>query len=531
MAVLAAAAAAARRSYGLVSRPGSARTLVAASAPAVPLLIGGKLVESKAKTFAEVVNPATQQTLCLVPDATPAELDACVADAKSAFAKWRATPITTRTRVMFKLQELIRTHMDELALSITREQGKTIADAKGDVFRGLEVVEVACGMSSLQMGDIVENVATGIDCYSIRQPLGVTAGICPFNFPAMIPLWMFPMAVTCGNTMVLKPSEKDPGAAMMLADLAMQAGLPPGVLNIVHGRHDIVNGICDHADIRAISFVGGDAAGKHIHARGTASGKRVQANLGAKNHAVIMPDANVKATVNALAGAAFGAAGQRCMALSTAVFVGDSKHLLDAVVEKAAQLKVSGGEEPDADVGPLITPAAKERVEGLIASGEQEGAKLVLDGRGIKPAGYENGNFVGPTVLADVKPDMRCYKEEIFGPVLCATHVESLDDAIELVNANPYGNGTAIFTNSGASARKFQNEIDVGQVGINVPIPVPLPFFSFTGSRGSFQGDVNFYGKAGVSFYTQTKTVTASWKADESAGSKARVVMPTSQDK
>ena len=413
---------------------------------------------------------------------------------------------------MLKFQELIRANFEELAVNVSVEQGKTLADARGDVFRGLEVVEFACSVPAISMGELMENVAGGIDTYSIRQPLGVVAGICPFNFPAMVPLWMYPLACTVGNTFVLKPSEQDPGASLMLAEMAMEAGLPKGVLNIVHGQHDIVNAICDHQDIRAISFVGGDGAGKHVYSRGTAAGKRVQSNMGAKNHAVVLPDAQVEATVSALTGAFAGAAGQRCMAISAAVFVGDAYDaFIDKIADKATGLKVSGGLEPGCDVGPMISPKAQERAEGLIAKGIEEGAVCVLDGRGYKPEGYEKGNFLAPTVLKDVTPDMTCYKEEIFGPVLCCLKANSLQEAIEIINANPYGNGTSLFTTNGAAARKFQNEIDVGQVGINIPIPVPLPMFSFTGSRGSFRGDLNFYGKAGMQFYTQWKTITARW--------------------
>ena len=563
--------------------PFSSSTSSSSSVKPTKILIDGKFRESASTTFVEVLDPATQDLVSLVPVCTPGELDEAVASSKAAFATWRNTPISTRARVMLRYQQLIRANMDDLAAVITAEQGKTLGDARGDVFRGLEVVEQACGMATYQMGSMTENVASNIDCYSIRQPLGVTAGICPFNFPAMIPLWMFPLAVTSGNSMVLKPSERDPGAAMMLAELAMEAGLPPGVLNVVHGTHDIVNGICDHPDIKAVSFVGGDAAGRHIYARAGATGKRVQCNMGAKNHAVVMPDADPEATANALTGAAFGAAGQRCMAISVAVFVGDSDAILDAIVAKGKALKVGPGIDPEVDVGPVISPAAKVRVETLIQSALDQGARMLLDGRGAAPPGYEKGNFVGPTVVDGVRADMDVYQNEIFGPVLVVmraktlvgntthhfsavchethifflfpsregpaqnlTHSDtsdsytsrdecgrgpwSLDEAIAIVNANRYGNGTAVFTRSGSAARKFQNEIDVGQVGINIPIPVPLPFFSFTGWRGSFSGTNNFYGQAGVDFYTRTKTVTASWREkDESAGTKAPTAMPTSQ--
>ncbi|KAJ8529935.1 hypothetical protein K7X08_036770 [Anisodus acutangulus] len=494
----------------------------------VPNLVGGSFVDSQSSEFIDVINPATQEVVSQIPLTTDKEFKSAVSAAKEAYPSWRNTPITTRQRVMLKFQELIRKNMDKLALSVTTEQGKTLKDAQGDVFRGLEVVEHACGMATLQMGEYVSNVSNGIDTYSIREPLGVCAGICPFNFPAMIPLWMFPVAVTCGNTFVLKPSEKDPGAFMMLAELAMEAGLPDGVLNIVHGTHDVVNAICDDDDIRAISFVGSNPAGMHIYARASAKGKRVQSNMGAKNHGVVMPDANIDSTINALVAAGFGAAGQRCMALSTVVFVGDSKPWEEKLLERAKALKVSAGTEPDADLGPVISKQAKERVRRLVQSGVDSGAKLLLDGRDIVVPGYEKGNFVGPTILSDVTPDMECYKEEIFGPVLICMQANSLDEAIKIVNKNQYGNGAAIFTTSGVAARKFQTEIEAGQVGINVPIPVPLPFFSFTGSKASFAGDLNFYGKAGVQFYTQIKTVTQQWK-DLPGGSGVSLAMPTSQ--
>ncbi|KAJ9159220.1 hypothetical protein P3X46_024741 [Hevea brasiliensis] len=467
----------------------------------VPNFIGGTFVDSQSSTAIDVINPATQEVVSQVPLTTNEEFKAAVSAAKQAFPSWRSTPVTARQRIMFKLQELIRRDIDKLAMNITTEQGKTLKDAHGDVFRGLEVVEHACGMATLQMGEYVPNVSNGIDTYSIREPLGVCAGICPFNFPAMIPLWMFPLAVTCGNTFVLKPSEKDPGASIMLAELAMEAGLPNGVLNIVHGTNDVVNAICDDDNIRAISFVGSNIAGMHIYARASAKGKRVQSNMGAKNHAIVLPDANMDAALNALVAAGFGAAGQRCMALSTVVFVGDSQPWENKLVERAKALKVNAGTVPDADLGPVISKQVP---------------------------GYEQGNFIGPTILSGVTADMECYKEEIFGPVLLCMKADSFEEAIDIVNRNKYGNGAAIFTTSGAAARKFQTEIEAGQVGINVPIPVPLPFFSFTGSKASFAGDLNFYGKAGVNFFTQIKTITQQWK-DLAAGSGVSLAMPTSQ--
>jgi len=442
-------------------------------------------------------------------------MQSAVHAAKVAFQKWKEVPVSSRVRVMFRLRDLVEKHTEDLAKKIVEEQGKTIVDARGDVFRGLEVVEHSCTTGTLQMGETVENISNSIDSYSYRQPLGVCAGITPFNFPAMIPLWMFPLALATGNTYVMKPSEVDPGAPTMLAELAVDAGVPAGCLNIIHGTHEAVNFICDHPDIRAISFVGSNQAGMHIYLRGGANGKRVQSNMAAKNHGVILGDCNKEATLNALTGAAFGAAGQRCMALSVAVFVGEAQNWIPELVDRAKRLVVNGGMEPNADVGPVVSKKSLARIENLIASGQKQGAKVLLDGRGIKVAKYPNGNFLGPTILSDVLPNMECYTEEIFGPVLCVMRADNLDHAIEIVNNNPYGNGTAIFTKSGAAARKFQHEIDVGQVGINIPIPVPLPMFSFTGSRGSFAGSTNFYGKAGVHFLTQLKTVTAMWKESD----------------
>lgn len=413
------------------------------------LLINGEFRDSESKEWIDVKNPATQEVVTRMPLATKSEFEEAVKAAKDAFPAWKRTPVPYRQRVMLKLQQLIRENMDALAANVTQEQGKTLADAKGDVFRGLEVVEYACGIAPDLMGEYVENVSSGMDTYSIKQPLGVCAGICPFNFPAMIPLWMFPVAVAAGNTFVLKPSEKDPGAAVMLADLAQQAGLPKGVLNVVHGTRDVVNGMLDHPDIKAVSFVGSNAAGRYISERASANGKRVQANKGAKNHAVVMPDANPEATASALVGASMGAAGQRCMAISAAVFVGGMGKYQDAIVKKAQQLKVTAGHEPDCDVGPVISQESKKRVESLIASGIQQGAECPLDGRGVQVPGYEQGNFVGPTLLTNVKPDMDCYNEEIFGPVLVCLEANTLDEAIALVNSNPHGNGTAIFTKSG----------------------------------------------------------------------------------
>jgi malonate-semialdehyde dehydrogenase (acetylating) / methylmalonate-semialdehyde dehydrogenase len=488
---------------------------VAADVATVKLLIDGVFVESQTTQWRDVVNPATQAVLARVPFATADEVNAAVAAAAQAFKTWRKTPIGVRARIFLKYQQLIREHMGELAALLSAEQGKTLPDAEGDVFRGLEVVEHAAAIGNLQLGELANNVAGGVDTYTLLQPIGVCAGITPFNFPAMIPLWMFPMAIATGNTFVLKPSEQDPMVTMRLVELALEAGIPKGVLNVVHGGEDVVNAICDHADIKAVSFVGSTRVGTHVYQRASQAGKRVQCMMGAKNHAVVLPDANKEQTLNALAGAAFGAAGQRCMAASTAVLVGEAQSWIADLVAKAKTLKVGAGNAAGTDVGPLISCAARERVETFIASGVAQGATLELDGRKPQVPGFEEGNFVGPTIFSGVRPGMRIYDEEIFGPVLVILAADSLDDAIELVNANPNGNGTAVFTQSGAAARRFQEDIDVGQVGINVPIPVPVPLFSFTGSRASKLGDLGPYGKQVVMFYTQTKTVTQRWFDDD----------------
>ncbi|XP_065051899.1 methylmalonate-semialdehyde/malonate-semialdehyde dehydrogenase [acylating], mitochondrial-like [Rhopilema esculentum] len=498
----------------------------ASSVPNTKLLIDGKFIESQTNEWIPLYNPATNEVIGQVPKATQGEMEAAANAAAKAFPAWSNTSILARQQIMFKFQHLIKENMDKLAANVTLEQGKTIPDAEGDVMRGLQVVEHACSVTSLQLGETLPSISRDMDTHSYRVPIGVCGGVCPFNFPAMIPLWMFPLAIVCGNTYVMKPSEQDPGAAMMLAELAQQAGVPDGVLNVIHGAKESVDFICDNPTIKAISFVGSDFVGQYIYERGSKNGKRVQSNMGAKNHGVVMPDANKEMTLNQLVGAAFGAAGQRCMALSTAVFVGEAKEWIPELVERARKLKVNAGDQPGADLGPLISPAAKQRVLDLVQSGIDEGAKIDLDGRGISVPGYEKGNFVGPTILSGVKPNMKCYTEEIFGPVLVILDTDTLDEAIEVVNSNPYGNGTAIFTASGAVARKYRDSVDVGQIGINVPIPVPLPMFSFTGSRGSFRGDMNFYGKAGINFFTQLKTVTSLWRAEDTLSKKAEVAFP-----
>mmetsp|Transcript_7243 Transcript_7243/g.11874 ORF Transcript_7243/g.11874 Transcript_7243/m.11874 type:complete len:561 (+) Transcript_7243:113-1795(+) len=485
----------------------------------------------------ECRDPSTNEVLSYVPESsikddtttTPSALEQAVAAAKDAYPSWSSTPVQTRQRILLEYAHFLHKKevREEIAYWITLENGKTMADAMGDVWRGLEVVEAATRVGNDMMGDSLQNLSSGLDTISYRVPLGVCAGIAPFNFPAMIPLWMAPLALATGNTYVLKPSEKTPSASMLLASYLNDLGLPPGVLNVINGSHDTVDGLLTHPDIKAISFVGSNKAGEYIHDVGSKNGKRVQANLGAKNHAtIIMNDADRASTIKAIAGAAFGAAGQRCMALSVVILVGElseSEGWVNEVVEEAKKLKVGNGFQEGVDVGPLISKEAADRAESIIQSSIDEGATCRLDGRGAVVDGFEDGNFLGPTVI-----DLNCvnpnepitnpaYTEEIFAPVLTVLTVPTLDDAIKITNSNPYGNGCAIFTSSGAAARKYQFEIEAGQVGINVPIPVPLPFFSFTGNKASIRGDVNFYGKSGVNFFTQLKTVTSNWQYQEGA--------------
>ncbi|QYK14512.1 CoA-acylating methylmalonate-semialdehyde dehydrogenase [Shewanella rhizosphaerae] len=473
--------------------------------------IDGQFILGSGQQQISVTNPANNEVIATINAATVEEVETAIASAKQAFKTWKEVPVSERARVMFRYQHLLKLHHDEIATILAQETGKTFEDAKGDVWRGIEVAEHACNIASLIMGETVENVARSIDTYSYTQPLGVCAGITPFNFPAMIPLWMFPLAIACGNTFVLKPSEQDPLTPQRLVELFEEAGAPKGVLQLVHGDKTAVDVLLSHQDIKAISFVGSVGVGQYIYKTGTDNLKRVQAFAGAKNHCVIMPDANKQQVINNLVGASVGAAGQRCMALSVAVFVGEAKKWIPELRDAIAKVRPGVWDDKDAAYGPVISPAAKARVLKLIAQGKEEGAECLLDGSDFTVEGYENGNWVGPTMFTNVTTDMSIYKEEIFGPVLCCMEVESLEEAIELVNNSPYGNGTSIFTACGAAARKYQHNIEVGQVGINVPIPVPLPFFSFTGWKGSFYGDQHAYGKQAVRFYTETKTITARW--------------------
>lgn len=483
------------------------------------LFINGKFIESKTKDWLEVLDPSTQEVLCDVPLTTKEEINLAVESAKNAFLDWRDTPPPERSRVMMRYQELLKKNQEEIAKILSKENGKTFEDAKGDVWRGIEVVEQAANITPLLMGETVENVAREIDSYSYIQSLGVCAGITPFNFPAMIPLWMFPMAIACGNTFILKPSEQDPMTANKLAELFLEAGAPDNVLQVIHGGKEQVDMLLKHPDIKAISFVGSVSVGQYIYKTGTEYLKRVQSFAGAKNHMVIMPDANKAKTIDSLVGSSVGAAGQRCMAISVAVFVGSSKEWIEDLKKEMEMVKPGPWDSEESGFGPLISPQAKDRVLKLIEKGKEE-AKCLIDGSKCDIEGFPDGNWVGTTLFTKVKTDSEIYKTEIFGPVLLCIEVETLEDAIELINANPYGNGTSIFTASGRSARKYRHEIEVGQVGVNVPIPVPLPFFSFTGWKQSFYGDLHAYGKQAVRFYTETKTVTERWFEDDQKSSK-----------
>lgn len=481
----------------------------------VDIYVNGGFRQSAATETVPVTNPANQAVIAHVPMTTMAEVNEAVAAAKSAFLLWRRVPAPERARIMMKYQMLLKANQDQIATILAQETGKTFADAQGDVWRGIEVVEQACNVPAMMMGETSENVARGIDTYSLIQPLGVCVGITPFNFPAMIPMWMFPMAVACGNTFVLKPSEQDPMTPNRLVELFYEAGFPADLVQVVHGGREQVDALITHPDTRAISFVGSVPVGQHVYRLGTDHLKRVQCMAGAKNHMVIMPDANKAQVVSALVGSSVGAAGQRCMAISVAVFVGDAVNMIEDVRAAMAVVKPGAWDDAQAGYGPQISPQAKARILGYIQKGKEEGATCLLDGSDCVVDGFPDGNFVGPTLFADVSRDMTIYKEEIFGPVLVTMTAATLEEAIQAINDNPYGNGVSIFTSSGGAARKFQSEIEVGQVGINIPIPVPLPFFSFTGWKNSFYGDQHAYGKQAIRFYTETKTITARWFDDD----------------
>ena len=497
------------------------------TAATLHLWINGQRVASPAGRVGDVFNPASGEVIRRVPLADRNDIDAAVAAAKAAFPAWRETTPLRRSRILTRFRELMEQHRDELARLASEEHGKTLADAAGSVQRGIEVVEFACGAPHLLKGAHAEDVGRGVDCHSLLQPVGVCAGITPFNFPVMVPLWMFPVAIACGNAFVLKPSEKVPSCSLRMAELFSEAGLPDGVLNVVPGDRDAVDALLVHPGVDAVSFVGSTPVARHIYETAARNGKRVQALGGAKNHAVVMPDADMEFAADALVGAAYGSAGERCMAISAVVAVGEAgDRLLPLLRERAAQIRVGRGDAADVGMGPVISEAHRARILALIGRGVDQGAELVLDGRGIDVAGGERGFFIGPTLFDCVTPDMDIYREEIFGPVLIVLRVDSYEAAVHRVNANPYGNGTAIFTGSGHWARRFENEIEVGMVGVNVPIPVPMAFFSFGGWKASLFGDLHMHGMEGVAFYTRTKVVTRRWPAPAERTGNA-LVMPT----
>ncbi len=475
--------------------------------------INGESVEGQSTRTGPIFNPAVGEQIAEVRLANDADVDSAVKAAKAALPEWAALPPLRRARIMFRYNELLVKHTDELAELITAEHGKTIDDSRGDITRGREVVEFTCGIPHLLKGDFSEDVGTGVDAFSIRQPVGVCAGITPFNFPAMIPLWMFPLAITCGNTFILKPSERDPSCPLRLVELATEAGVPDGVLNMVNGDKEAVDAILTHPDISAVSFVGSTPVASYIYSTAAASGKRVQALGGAKNHMVVMPDADLNQASDALIGAGYGSAGQRCMAVSVVVAVGDetADSLVENLVPRIQKLKIGPGSDPDIEMGPVINQQAYDRIRGLIDKGVEEGAELVLDGRDFTMQGYENGYFLGGSLFDRVTVDMAIYKEEIFGPVLSVVRAPDYETAVDLVNRNQYGNGVAIFTKDGDAARDFAERVQIGMVGVNVPIPVPVAYHSFGGWKRSMFGDTHMHGMEGVRFYTRLKAITSRW--------------------
>ncbi|MFS2006817.1 CoA-acylating methylmalonate-semialdehyde dehydrogenase [Duganella sp. CT11-25] len=481
--------------------------------------INGVKVDTQSGRYTDVFNPAMGEPVARVALGTTEEVDAAVRAAEAAFPAWAATPPLTRARVLFKYLQLCQQHTDEFAAMLTREHGKTFADAQGEVARGIEMVEFAVGIPQLLKGEFTDQISRGIDAWSMRQALGVVAGITPFNFPVMVPMWMFPVALACGNTFILKPSERDPSPSLLHARLLKEAGLPDGVFNVIQGDKVTVDALLDHPVVQAVSFVGSTPIAEYIYSRGCAAGKRVQALGGAKNHMVVMPDADMEMTVDALMGAAYGSAGERCMAISVVVAVGDAgDKIVDALAKRTAALKVRDGMASDAEMGPVVSSAAKQRIERLIGEGVEQGAKLVVDGRNHVVAGREKGFFIGGTLFDHVTPDMTIYKEEIFGPVLCMLRSPDVGSAVELINRNEYGNGVAIYTRDGGVAREFVRQIQVGMVGVNVPLPVPMAFNSFGGWKRSLFGDHHAYGPEGVRFYTRHKAVMQRWPNTASAG-------------
>lgn len=482
-------------------------------------VIGGTLTKGSPIGASPIFNPALGEKIREVPLASPSDLQACVAAAKAAFPSWAATPVARRARHMFRLYDLLHTHMDEIAAALVEEHGKTFEDAKGEIMRGIEVVEFAAGMPYHLEGRMSEQVATGVDQYSLNQPLGVTVGITPFNFPAMIPLWMLPMSITAGNTFILKPSERDPMVPQIILELVKEAGIPDGVVSLLHGDKSTVDGLLEHPDVKAVSFVGSTTVGKYIHTKGSSHGKRVQAMCGAKNHMIILPDADMDAAADALLASGFGAAGERCMAVSAAIPVGDdtAEALKERLIPKVRALKIGNGMDPATEMGPVINGAAKDRISGYIDRGVAEGADLLVDGRGLTLQGMENGFFLGGTLFDNVTPEMSIYQDEIFGPVLSMVRQETYEDAVALATNHAYGNGTALFTRDGGMARRFVNEVQVGMIGINVPIPVPTAWSSFGGWKDSFFGDIPMYGPDGLKFWTKRKNVLTRWPNTDTA--------------
>ncbi|MFJ8807973.1 CoA-acylating methylmalonate-semialdehyde dehydrogenase [Streptomyces sp. NPDC102490] len=483
--------------------------------------IGGKTAEGASGTYGPVTDPATGEVTTEVAFASVDEVDAAVAAAKEAYLTWGQSSLAQRTSILFKFRALLDAHRDEIAELITAEHGKVHSDALGEVARGLEIVDLACGITVQLKGELSTQVATRVDVSSIRQPLGVVAGITPFNFPAMVPLWMFPIAIACGNTFVLKPSEKDPSAAVKLAELLSEAGLPDGVFNVVHGDKVAVDRLLEHPDVKAVSFVGSTPIARYIHTTASANGKRVQALGGAKNHMLVLPDADLDAAADAAVSAAYGSAGERCMAISAVVAVGAvGDELVEKIRERAEKIKIGPGTDPSSEMGPLITKAHRDKVASYVAGAAAEGCEVVLDGTGYTVDGHEDGHWIGISLLDRVPTTAKAYQDEIFGPVLCVLRAETYDEGVALINASPFGNGTAIFTRDGGAARRFQLEIEAGMVGVNVPIPVPVGYHSFGGWKDSLFGDHHIYGNDGTHFYTRGKVVTTRWPdpADAPAG-------------
>jgi malonate-semialdehyde dehydrogenase (acetylating)/methylmalonate-semialdehyde dehydrogenase len=473
--------------------------------------VGGKPVESESGRSGVVWDPATGEAQAHVAFASAAEVDLAVADSKRAFTEWRATPLSRRSEILFRLRELIDANRRSIAELLTSEHGKTVSDAMGEVARGLENIEFACGIPNLLKGGYSEQASRGIDVYQIRQPLGVVAGITPFNFPAMVPMWMFANAIACGNAFILKPSEKDPSVSLFIAELLQRAGLPDGVFNVVQGDRIAVDRLLEHPDIKAISFVGSTPVAKSVYETATRNGKRVQALGGAKNHMLVLPDADIAMAADAAVSAAYGSAGERCMAISVVVAVGAvADPLIEAIRERVQKIHVGPGMESSSDMGPLITREHRDRVASYLDAATAEGARVDLDGR-TDPACQSKGFFLGASLIDNVKPGMRCYNDEIFGPVLVVSRVDTYEEGLRMINASPFGNGTAIFTRDGGAARQFQFDCDAGMVGINVPIPVPVAYYSFGGWKGSLFGDLHMYGPEGVQFYTRAKVVTSRW--------------------